>query len=43
MSRQKKALIVVGDASYYQSNIAKEGVPALYNFLYLCKNEGRII
>lgn len=43
MSRQKKALIVVGDANYYQSDIAKDSVPALHNFLNLCKSNGRII
>ena len=37
MTRQKKALIVVGDADLIQTSIAQEAVPALQNFYKLCR------
>ena len=43
MSRQKKSLIVVGDKNFFESNRAKTDVEELYNFLQLCKQEGKII
>ena len=43
MSRQKKALVVVGDLDYYQSEYAKEHVEELYNFAKLCKEKGKIL
>lgn len=43
MSRQKKSLVVVGDKEVYSSDRAKQDVEELYNFLQLCKNEGKIL
>ncbi|MCG3701568.1 AAA domain-containing protein [Aliarcobacter butzleri] len=43
MSRQKKSLIVVGDKKFFESNRAKTDVEELYNFLQLCKHEGKVI
>jgi len=43
MSRQKKSLIVVGDKKFFDSDRAKKDVKELYNFLQLCKNEGKIL
>ena len=43
MSRQKKSLIVVGDMEFYESSRAKEDVSELYEFLQLCKREGKIL
>ena len=43
MSRQKKSLIVVGDKEFFDSNRAKIDVEELYNFLQLCKEEGKVI
>ena len=43
MSRQKKSLIVVGDKNFFESNRSKTDVEELYNFLQLCKQEGKII
>ncbi len=43
MSRQKKSLIVVGDKNFFESNRAKNDVTELYNFLQLCKNEGKVL
>lgn len=43
MSRQKKALIVVGDKEYYESEYAKKYVEELYNFVHLCKEKGSIL
>ncbi|WP_233706231.1 DEAD/DEAH box helicase [Helicobacter felis] len=42
MSRQKKALIVVGELDFYKSPKAQEEVPGLYNFIQLCEKEGKI-
>ena len=43
MSRQKRLLVVVGDAALYGSDIAKEIVPGLYDFLNLCREKGRML
>ena len=43
MSRQKKSLIVVGDKKFFESDRAKNDVVELYNFLQLCKNEGKVL
>lgn len=43
MSRQKKSLIVVGDKAYFETEQAKEHVSELYEFLQLCKNEGKVL
>lgn len=42
MSRQKKMLVVVGDAAHYDTDVAREKVPGLYNFLKLCREKGVI-
>ena len=42
MSRQKKALVVIGDASLMSSSLATDAVPALKNFYDLCHKEGVI-
>lgn len=39
MSRQKKALMVIGDQNLFTSQIAKVAVPELYDFYELCKND----
>lgn len=39
MSRQKKALMVIGDQNLFTSEIAKIAVPELSNFYELCKND----
>jgi len=41
MSRQKKVLVVVGDAALAESPVCKNAVPALSNFLDLCKTKGK--
>ena len=43
MSRQKKLLVVVGDAAYYDSDAARETVPGLANFLTLCREKGKVL
>lgn len=43
MSRQKKSLIVVGDKKFFESDRAKTDVEELYNFLQICKDEGKVI
>ncbi len=43
MSRQKRLLVVVGDAALYSTDAAKEIVPGLYNFLNLCREKGRTL
>lgn len=43
MSRQKKSLIVVGNRDLFEHDRAKLDVPALYNFLQLCKSEGKVL
>jgi DNA polymerase III delta prime subunit len=40
MSRQKKVLVIAGNAALAQSNIGRSAVPALAAFCDLCKNEG---
>lgn len=42
MSRQKRVLIVAGDAGFVQTKIAERAVPALKNFYDLCKKQGKI-
>jgi superfamily I DNA and/or RNA helicase len=42
MSRQKKALVVVGDAALVQSEIGRDTVPALSAFCDLCKAKGKL-
>lgn len=43
MSRQKKTLIVVGDMEYFDSDVAREYVPSIYNYLQLCKKQGKVL
>ena len=43
MSRQKKLLVVVGDKRFYDTDVAKEKVPGLADFLKLCREKGRIL
>jgi len=40
MSRQKKLLVVAGDAGLLQNSLAKEFVPGLVDFLELCRGQG---
>ncbi|MBR5709769.1 MAG: AAA family ATPase [Thermoguttaceae bacterium] len=37
MSRQKKLLVVVGDSDFYNTDLANEKVPGLFDFLRLCR------
>ena len=43
MSRQKRSLIVVGDKDFFEHDRAKSDVSELYNFLQLCKQEGKVL
>jgi DNA polymerase III delta prime subunit len=43
MSRQKKALVVVGDAEFVNTQDAFDAVPALKNFYDLCKSRGVVM
>lgn len=43
MSRQKKLLVVVGDAGALQNQIAADFVPGLVDFLHLCQREGVVL
>ena len=43
MSRQKKLLVAVGDADFYDTNQAKEEVPGLADFLNVCRKHGRVL
>lgn len=43
MSRQKKLLIVAGDTSLLQHELAAEFVPGLVDFLQLCRSQGKIL
>lgn len=43
MSRQKKILIAVGDAAFYSTEKAQNKVPGLFNFLNLCRTEGKVL
>ncbi|WP_458400439.1 DEAD/DEAH box helicase [Mailhella sp.] len=43
MSRQKKALIIVGDGTLAASEMAAEAVPALHAFHHLCFTEGKVL
>jgi hypothetical protein len=38
MSRQKKALIIAGDTTLMQSDLARDAVPALYDFCKVCRD-----
>ncbi|WP_163531999.1 DEAD/DEAH box helicase [Helicobacter suis] len=42
MSRQKKALVVVGDFKFFDKPQTKEQAPGIYAFIELCKQEGKI-
>ncbi len=42
LSRQKRALIVVGDREKFETPEAKDKVSGLFEFLQLCKKEGKI-
>lgn len=43
MSRQKKALIIVGDANFIQTPIATDAIPALKNYYNMCLDQGVIL
>lgn len=43
MSRQKKLLVVVGDAGALQNQLAEDFVPGLVDFLQLCRREGVVL
>ena len=43
MSRQKKLLVAVGDAAFYNTDQAREQVPGLADFLKVCRNQGRVL
>jgi hypothetical protein len=43
MSRQKKLLVVVGDAGALQNQLASDFVPGLVEFLQLCRSEGVVL
>ncbi len=43
LSRQKRALIVVGDREKFETTEAKDKVSGLFEFLQLCKKEGKIL
>ncbi len=43
LSRQKRALIVVGDREKFETPEAKDKVLGLFEFLQLCKKEGKIL
>ncbi|WP_104748153.1 DEAD/DEAH box helicase family protein [Helicobacter cetorum] len=43
LSRQKKALIVVGDKDKFNTSNAKDEVLGLFNFLRLCEEKGKIL
>ena len=40
LSRQKKVLVLVGDSAMVTSELGREAVPELTDFLHLCKTEG---
>jgi len=42
MSRQKKLLVITGDADLALSEIGREAVPALYDFCRICGDKGSI-
>ncbi len=43
LSRQKRALIVVGDREKFETPESKDKVSGLFEFLQLCKKEGKIL
>lgn len=43
MSRQKKLLVVVGDAGSLENQLAADFVPGLVDFLQLCRSEGVVL
>lgn len=43
MSRQKKLLVVVGDAGLLQNQLAVDFVPGLVDFLKLCREQGVVL
>ena len=42
MSRQKRLLIAVGDYTHFSSEVAKNHVPAMFNYYNLCKENGGV-
>ncbi|MDR2117559.1 MAG: AAA family ATPase [Planctomycetaceae bacterium] len=40
VSRQKRLLVVVGDAALVETSFAEKSVPEMFHFLELCKKEG---
>ncbi|MDR1484871.1 MAG: AAA family ATPase [Planctomycetaceae bacterium] len=40
VSRQKRLLVVVGDAALVETSFAEKSVPEMFHFLKLCKKEG---
>ena len=43
MSRQKKLLVAVGDAKFYDTNAAHEQVQGIADFLKLCREKGVVL
>lgn len=43
MSRQKKLLVVVGDAGSLHNQLAEDFIPGLVDFLQLCRSEGVVL
>lgn len=43
MSRQKKLLVMVGDAEFATTELARKSIPAISNFYDICKSHGKII
>ena len=43
MSRQKKLLVVAGDSSLLQSDLAADFVPGLVDFHKLCQEQGQML
>jgi len=43
MSRQKKLLVAVGDAAFYDTAAGREEVPSLADFLNLCRTKGVVM
>ena len=43
LTRQKKVLVVVGNALFAQYQLTAAAVPALYNFYHLCRAKGIIL
>jgi len=43
MSRQRRVLVVVGDACMFEGPVAKEHVPGLHDFLNLCRSDDGLV